>query len=193
MRNHHGLVVGNHLSYLDPILLAAVLPVRFLAAAGVRRLPLIGWFASALDTVYVDRKNQASRIAARQEIAQQLEKRTFPPLALFPEGSTGPGDRVLPFRRGTFEIAAEEGIAILPFVIVYAPLAAFHYYGEDDNLPKAIWRLANYPGKIQAYLRILSAIHPEQSSDPEATAVGIADETYAQIARLYTDLITRED
>ena len=60
-----GFAFFNHVSYLDVPAVLALLPVRFLATAGVRRLPLIGWMARAVGTVFVQRGNGASREAAR--------------------------------------------------------------------------------------------------------------------------------
>ena len=58
---HHGFVFPNHQSFLDIILLVHIIPMRFLAKAEVRRWPFIGWIASGVNTVYVDRQDKRSR------------------------------------------------------------------------------------------------------------------------------------
>ncbi|MEZ4664481.1 MAG: 1-acyl-sn-glycerol-3-phosphate acyltransferase [Caldilineaceae bacterium] len=98
MRRLHGLIFCNHLSYLDIMVLLSVAPVRFLSARGVQRIPFVGWIATAIDTVFVNRGDQASRAAVRTTLADQLRAQAYPPLVLFP-GQVGPGDQVLPFRR----------------------------------------------------------------------------------------------
>lgn len=168
LTSHAGLVVPNHLSYADIALLLSVAPVRFLSTAGVKNIPLIGWVARAIETVFVNRGNQESRDQARNDVSEKLSKQTKPPVVIFPEGGTGPGDWIVSFRHGTFEIALESQVDVLPCVIRYEPLAAFHYFEDDDNLPKAVWRLATQPGQISAFLEPLAPLPIRNYDDARA-------------------------
>ena len=117
--HHEGLVFPNHVSYLDVIVLAGLMPVRFLANHKVRGMPFIGWLARSIETVFVDRDNRKERARARHETAMMLQRQLFPPLALFPEGRIGPGDKLLPLRFGAFKIAGEGSIPFIPLAIQY--------------------------------------------------------------------------
>ena len=170
LRNHHGIVICNHLSYVDVILITSTLPTRFLSAIGIRRLPLIGWITTALDTIYVNRGDLASRAAARGQIVDQLRERAYPPLTLFPEGRIGPGDRLQGFRHGAFEIARDENLPILPCAIWYDPLSVVHWYQTSDTLPTVVWRLAKQPRPVTARFQILQPILPSDADDAKGLA-----------------------
>ena len=141
IRRHRGLLFINHLSYLDPVVIEAVAPVRFLSTAGVRRLPFIGWIARAVGTVFVNRGDAGSRAASRVALVRELRRGPYPPIVVAPEGQIGPGERVLPFRHGAFEIAREGGAPILPVVLHYAPHDAAVWLRGEPIL-RAVWRLA---------------------------------------------------
>ena len=182
LRQHQGLVFCNHLSYVDPIIPFAIAPLRFLGAAGVRRLPVINWIALALDTIYVNRSDQTSRSQARQEIASQLQERPYPPLMLYPEGNVGPGDALLEFRHGAFEIALEYDIPCLLCAIQYDPLPVVAYYKADDTLPKAIWRLATHGGPVYAELKVLSVLDIPALDTTDRSAQELAESAHEIIS-----------
>src|SRR5690606_35003773 len=133
-------IFPNHVSYVDVMVIAAITPVRFLAKAEVRRMPLIGQLAKAIGCVFVDRSDKASRQAARQSLARL---RHFPAIALYPEGKRGPGDALLPFRYGAFELVTDVGAAFLPCIISYNRLdVAIWHRGE--SILRALWRLTRF-------------------------------------------------
>lgn len=166
LRAHHGLVFCNHLSYMDIVALLTIIPVRFLSAAGVRKLPLIGSIAAAIDTIYVNRGDQASRSAVRAELAHQVRVLPYPPVVIFPEGKIGSSSQLLPFRLGAFEIAHAEAIACLPCALWYEPLKVINYADADDNLPKAIWRLAQ-TWRSEAWLTVLERVESGNYGDAQ--------------------------
>lgn len=139
VRRHRGLVFFNHVSWLDIVVLLAVAPVRFLAAAGVRDLPVIGWMARAVGTVFVDRADPASRTAARSGVSDALAASAVP-VALSPEGGVQDGPGLSPFRHGAFEVARDAQAPVLLCAIQYEPMG---YAGwlDDEPLPNALWRL----------------------------------------------------
>lgn len=170
VRTHAGLLVANHLSFADIILLFSLAPMRFLSTIGVRRLPVIGQMAVALDTIFVHRGSKASRSEAREALADQLQKQSYPPLALFPEGDIGPGDHVRAFRHGAFEVAIQTQVRCLPCMIIYQPLTPIHYHDPADSMPKAVWRLATFPGGVEATVSPLTVLDPAQYSNAEQMA-----------------------
>lgn len=170
---HHGLVFANHTSYLDIIALLTVTPVRFLAAAEVKSQPLIGWFATAIESVYVDRRNKLSRRAARSSISAVLKSDPYPPIALFPEGRLGPGTSLMPFRHGAFELAVQNRIAFLPVAICYSRPDVVTWYGgsRNETMVGAVWRLATHRGRISVDVRPLEPLRPSAADDPAILAV----------------------
>jgi len=165
VRNHQGLIFCNHTSFIDTLMVLYVTPARFLSTKGVRKLPVIGQIAVALETIFVNRFNQEARTASRTAITDALRTRTYPPLVLFPEGTIGPGHTVLPLRHGGFEIAKQEQVAILPCVLVYEPLHVLTWYEANKTLPAMAWQLVMRPRRVKARLLPLAVIQPHPDSD----------------------------
>jgi len=145
------LVVANHTSYLDIEILGALVRGSFVARADMADWPLFGSLAKLQRTVFVDRRpSQAD--THRHAIAKRLERRER--LILFPEGTTGDGNRVLPFKRALFAVAQAriegEPVTVQPVSIAYArfsnlPMgrelrATYAWYGDMELMPHA-WRM----------------------------------------------------
>lgn len=123
----HSLLVSNHLSWLDILLLGGSVNSAFVSKDNLGH-GLLHWLADQNDTVYVKRthvkgaKDQAIALAA----ALEGEK----PVTVFPESTTGPGTHLLPFRSTLLEAAnyAAKDVQIRPVVIDYG-----------DALPEIVW------------------------------------------------------
>ena len=79
------LIVSNHVSYLDILIISSLHPCNFLAKSEVGQWPLFGWVARALGCVFVKRDSLMGRACALRSCLKSL---THSSLALFPEGTT---------------------------------------------------------------------------------------------------------
>jgi 1-acyl-sn-glycerol-3-phosphate acyltransferase len=145
------LVLSNHVSWLDILVITATVPVIFVAKSEVAGWPLIGWAARARGTVFVARDRRQQTPAANATIARHLAEGQS--IVLFAEGTSSDGNRVLPFRSalvGALREAlaqADTGarIAVQPLSIAYTgllglPMGRQHrpvvaWYGERDLVP----------------------------------------------------------
>lgn len=186
LRAHRGIIFSNHLSTLDTPILLTSAPMRFLAAIGVKKIPIFGTVATAIDTIYVNRHKKDSRSQAREEITEQVRAQPYPPLALFPEGVTGKGKEVEPFRYGAFDIVLDGQFPCLLCVLNYEPFEAASYYEDDDNIPKAIWRLVSHRGGLKARLTVLDVLDLSQGLDNK----GLAEQAQAKIQAVYAKIQT---
>ena len=120
---HGGLVVANHLSYLDIMILSAVMPCFFVSKAEIVSWPYFGKAARTGATIFLDRRSRASTMAVAREIAERL--RLNIPVLLFPEGTSTDGSTVLRFHSSLFE----------PAVAAQAPItaAAVRYILHDGS------------------------------------------------------------
>ena len=100
-----GLLVCNHLSYLDILVLSATTPCVFVSKCEVRRWPVFGWFASLAGTLFL-RRNRRSDVA-RMIRDMRREMETGALIVLFPEGTTSDGRDVLPFKSSLLESATQ--------------------------------------------------------------------------------------
>lgn len=114
---HHGLLVCNHLGYLDVLVLAAITPSRFVAKREVRRWPVLGSFARLAGTIFVNRSKPSQAAQSAGEIAAALHDGAV--VVLFPEGTSSGGATVLPFKSSLLEPATRNVHALTAGVIAY--------------------------------------------------------------------------
>jgi 1-acyl-sn-glycerol-3-phosphate acyltransferase len=118
------VIVANHVSYLDPIGIAAMVPCAPIAKSEVASWPVIGTAASGLGVIFVVRNSVSSRARALRHAHAAL--RAGVSVVNFPEGTTTDGTRLLPFKRGIFGLARLAGVPVLPVAIRCAPELAWH-------------------------------------------------------------------
>lgn len=111
------LLVANHVSWLDPLVImahAACLPV---AKSEVARWPIVGWVASAGGVQFVDRGSALSGARLVRTAARALSSGAS--VLNFPEGTTTQGGSILPFKPGAFRAACAASVPVVPVVISY--------------------------------------------------------------------------
>jgi len=101
-----GLLVCNHLSYLDILVLSALAPCVFVAKREVKHWPVLGWFAKKAGTVFVHRELRAQATQTVDKIEAALQTGAL--VVLFPEGTSSGGESILPFKSSLFEPAARQ-------------------------------------------------------------------------------------
>jgi 1-acyl-sn-glycerol-3-phosphate acyltransferase len=107
-----GLLVSNHLSYLDIIALSSLRSCVFVAKRDVRGWPLFGWLARAAGTIFVERNCRSATANEVKRISLAIESGLL--VVLFPEGTSSDGATVLPFKSSLLQaaIAARSPIAV---------------------------------------------------------------------------------
>ena len=118
-----GLLVANHLSYLDVILLSALTPCVFVAKSEVAGWPVFGWFARMAGTIFVHRGNRRDTVRAKERIQAALRNGAL--VVLFPEGTSSDGSRLLPFKSSLLEAAIGARVPVT--------VAALHFELTDGN------------------------------------------------------------
>lgn len=114
------LFAANHISYLDITVFGSLLPASFIAKNEVAGWPLFGWLARLQRSVFIDRRVR-STARQRDSIAGRLAAGDA--LILFPEGTSGDGNRILPFKSALFSVAdAVPGVIVQPVSIAYTRL-----------------------------------------------------------------------
>lgn len=114
---NRGLIVSNHLSYLDILAFSAALPCVFVSKAEVTGWPIIGRFAEQAGTIFVRREKQGDGSRANASIAERLRNGVC--VVLFPEATTTNGEQILRFHSTMLQPAIDAGEAITPSAIRY--------------------------------------------------------------------------
>jgi 1-acyl-sn-glycerol-3-phosphate acyltransferase len=133
-----GLLVSNHLSYLDILVYGATLPCVFVSKQEVRSWPILGLLATLGGTVFIDRGSAASAAAATVRIEQLLADGVV--VLIFPEGTSSDGARVLRFYPFLLEPAIRAAAPVIAAAIRYSaePQATERdlcYYGDIRFAP----------------------------------------------------------
>jgi 1-acyl-sn-glycerol-3-phosphate acyltransferase len=115
-----GLLVCNHLSYLDIIVLSSIRPCIFVAKKDVAAWPLFGWLAPAAGTIFVDRQRKFGARAVVDLMRQAIADGAL--VVLFPEGTSSDGASVLPFKSALLKPALQLGCPITAAAINYSLL-----------------------------------------------------------------------
>jgi 1-acyl-sn-glycerol-3-phosphate acyltransferase len=167
------IVVANHVSYLDPLVVSSVLPCISIAKGETAEWPLIGKGLCALGVVFVRRGDARSGAVALRRAWRAL--RGGAPVLNFPEGTTSDGRDVGSFRRGCFGLARLAGVPVVPARIRYED-ERVPWYGGQTFLPH-YWRVAGAP-------RVVARVSfGEALAAPEVGTVGDRDEEFAHRAR----------
>lgn len=129
-----GLVVSNHLSWLDVLVLQSLLPGSFVAKQEVRRWPLVGYLAHACATIFVDRSSaRAARAMVDDTAAALAEGYT---VVAFPEGTSSDGSALGSFHANIFESAIRARCEVQLLTLQYRdsatgePASAAHFIGD---------------------------------------------------------------
>jgi len=137
-----GLVVSNHLSYLDIVLYSAAMPCCFVAKSEIERWPYFGWAARVGGTLFLKRGSLASAERVAAEMSRRLS--LPPPVLLFPEGTSSDGNAVLRFHNGLFEPAVRAAVPVTPAAVRYCLAGGgaerdLCWYGDEGFLPH-LWK-----------------------------------------------------
>ena len=143
------LLVANHISWLDIVVIHAARHCRFVSKADVRHWPLIGTLASGAGTLFIERDSRRDAMRVVHHMAERLGAGDL--LAIFPEGTTSNGVDLLPFHANLFQAAIAADVPVLPVALQFVDAASgarslAPCYIDDDTLLGSIWRTLCTPG-----------------------------------------------
>ena len=183
------LVLANHVSWLDIIVIGALRPLSFVAKSEIAGWPVIGALAGLHRTIFIDRQRRGATATVSAAMGRRLAEGEL--VVLFAEGTTGDGTRLLPFRsslvgagRAALQGEAEHGrVRLQPLAIAYprrnglpvvrSERAEIAWYGDMDLAP----HLAAFVqgGPIDVHVTWCAPIAFEAGTDRKAvTAVAEA-------------------
>jgi len=185
---HPTLFVSNHTSYIDIPVIGSLIDASFIAKAEIAAWPFFGWLARLQRTVFVLRRGRKAA-DQRDEIAARLAAGDS--LVLFPEGTSGDGRTVLPFKTALFAVA-EAGedalpVAVQPVSITYTRLDGLplgralrpylSWYGDMDLMPHlfALMGLGKVTVEVHFHPVLDRAAHPSRKALAEACRHVIGD------------------
>jgi 1-acyl-sn-glycerol-3-phosphate acyltransferase len=176
----HTLLISNHVTWLDIAILGGATGCTFVSKDEVRTTALLGWLADQNQTLYVRRAER--RNAHDQAAAIAAALRDPQPLALFPEGTTGDGGILLPFRSTLLEAVAPPppGVIVRPVAIDYGAATSIFGWPRPEPGKTNALRILGQRGTTAVIVRLLEPIPP--SPDRKAIAKAAHDAIAAALA-----------
>lgn len=124
------LLVANHISWLDILVMNAARPAHFVSKADVRHWPVLGALVTGAGTLYIERERRRDAMRVVHKMAEHLREGDV--LAVFPEGTTGDGLALLPFHANLIQAAISAEAPALPVGLSYVD--AVHRRRHDAPL-----------------------------------------------------------
>jgi 1-acyl-sn-glycerol-3-phosphate acyltransferase len=149
------LLVANHISWLDILVMHAARYCRFVSKADVKRWPLIGTLATGGGTIYIERGSRRDALRVVHRMVESLQRGEV--VAVFPEGTTGDGAALLPFHGNLIQAAISAAAPVQPVALSFLDAASGALsrgpsYVDDDTLLGSLWRTVAGPA-ITAVVR----------------------------------------
>ncbi len=162
------LLVSNHISWLDIIVIGQYLPAYFVAKSDILSWPVIGYLSRQGGTIFIRRGDKKHIKATTEKMIWVLKQNSN--IIAFPEGTTTQGDQVLSFHASLFQPALLTKSAIQPVALQYQGVAKQHapFIGDDDFIPHLIKMLSL--DKIEARVCFMPVI---KSSGRDRHSVGV--------------------
>jgi 1-acyl-sn-glycerol-3-phosphate acyltransferase len=160
-----GLLVSNHISYVDILVIGSVSPAVFISKSEVAGWPVFGWFATACGTIYVRRTIRSDVARIGSEIRDRLERGFL--LVLFPEGTSSDGRTVLPFKSSLLEPVQTVQVPVYAAHVSYCTAAGnsetvVPYWADMTLVPHMIKLLSQPRVHANIRLRRIHSLPPER-------------------------------
>ncbi|WP_395054935.1 lysophospholipid acyltransferase family protein [Polaromonas sp.] len=178
------LLVANHLSWLDIVVMHASRYCRFVSKADIRHWPLVGTLAGGAGTLYIERESRRDAHRVVHHMVERLQLGEV--LAVFPEGTTGDGIAMKPFHANLLQAAISADAPVQPLALrfVDADTGQTSFaprYIDDDSIFVSIWETL-----CVTHLRAEVAVGEPQRADGRDRRAWATD-LQAEVARLLRD------
>jgi 1-acyl-sn-glycerol-3-phosphate acyltransferase len=169
----HTLLIANHTSWLDILVLGGATGCAFVSKDELGH-PLIHWLADQNGTIYVKRAHRKGAKGQAIALARSLDREQ--PVAVFPEGTTGPGTRLLPFRSTLLEAAnfTARNVEIRPVAVDYhenKAVVGWHEESGRNNVLRLLARRGSLPVTVHLLPRLTNVQDRKQLTREARTAI----------------------
>ena len=158
-------LVANHLSWIDPMILTAISPARFVTSNQTKKDWFLGSVTKLAGCFFVER----NPFKLRKELSEMENKEDNCNIAFFPEATSGNAESVLPFKPAMFELALYQKKQVQPVVVNYQKVNdekfnfnnrdTICYYGDMEFFPH-LWGILN-TDSIDVEIKFLEPVYPE--------------------------------
>ena len=144
------LLVANHISWLDIVVMHAAGYCRFVSKADVAHWPLVGALATGAGTLYIERASRRDAMRVVHHMRDRLAAGDV--VAIFPEGTTGDGRALLPFHANLVQAAISAEVPVQPLALRFADRTGATSFAPsfvgDETLVGSVWRTLAAEGLV---------------------------------------------
>ncbi|MGH7827450.1 MAG: lysophospholipid acyltransferase family protein [Candidatus Binatia bacterium] len=181
------VIISNHLSYVDGIVLGSIFPIVFVSKKEVKRWPIIGEWNSLCGTIFIDRKRKEKVPSLVEEMTRKLKQEAN--ILLFPEGTSTDGERMLPFQTAPLAAPLRSRSTIVPVTLAYKSIEEkpvtvanrdlIYWYGDMEFL-NHFWKLISLRS-MEVLVTIQPRIECFRYDDNSAGRKKLAEDCYNRI------------
>lgn len=185
--NRNFLTVSNHVSYLDPFILASVHPTLFVTSVDLGETAILGHVTHMAGCIFVERRNRTTIEKDIGQITEALKQGLN--VTIYPEGTSSDGQDVLPFKKSLIMSAVFAQKDILPVVIKYKEFDGrpvtkenadnVYWYGDMPFTPHFLKVMSAKPMKVELHF-----LEPLRVT-PESTRQDLTAKAYSAVREKY--------
>lgn len=193
------VIIANHMSYVDGIVLGSIFPIVFVSKKEVRSWPIVGLWNILCGTIFIDRQHKQEVGLLVDEMATKLRQEAN--ILLFPEGTSTNGERMLPFQTVPLAAPLRSRSIIVPATIAYRsiddrPVSAanrdlIYWYGEMDFISH-FWKLLSLRG-VEVLVTIQPKVECFRYPDNSAGRKKLAEDCYNRVLGRVTERKSDQD
>lgn len=164
---------ANHLSWIDILALGGATGCSFISKDDIQRAPIVGWLAAQNNTIFVARERRGVISGQIESVRKAIS--AHQPITLFPEGTTGDGTQLLPFKPALLAVLMPPPRAILiqPVLIDYGEATDVVVWREGESGVANALRILGAPGRRAVTLHFLTPFDPAAHADRKILAAEI--------------------
>ena len=181
------VIIANHVSYVDGIILGSIFPIVFVSKREVKRWPIVGQWNTLGGAIFINRQHKEQVGLLVAEMKRKLQQEAN--LLLFPEGTSTDGEKMLPFQTVPLAAPLRCRSIIVPVTLTYKsiedmPVTAanrdFVYWYGDMDFVSHFWRLLGLRG-VEALVTIQPRIECFRYKDNSAGRKKLAEDCYQRV------------
>ncbi len=187
------VIIGNHVSYVDGIVLGSIFPILFVSKREVKGWPVVGQWNTLCGTIFINRQRKELVGSLIEEMSGKLRQEAN--ILLFPEGTSTNGERMLPFQTVPLAAPLRSRSIIVPTTIAYTsiddkPISAANrdrvfWYGDMDFISH-FWKLLALRS-IEVLVTIQPKIECFRYPDTSAGRKKLAEDCYDRVLGRVTE------
>jgi lyso-ornithine lipid O-acyltransferase len=200
LENGGYVMICNHVSYVDGIILGSMFPIVFVSKREVKHWPIIGPWKTLCGTIFINRQRKDLVASLVKEMRRKLRQETN--ILLFPEGTSTNGERILPFQTAPLAAPLRNRSIIVPISLAYKSIEdepvtvanrdLLYWYGDMEFVPH-FWKLLSLRS-IEVIVTIQPKIECFRYKDNSAGRKKLAADCYDRVlGRLIEDDVTRDE